>query len=130
MIIDFQIPFEGKPKGRPRFTKSGRVYTPEDTLLFERAVRIYCQKIFPAPLQGPIFVRLVFVLKKPKRPKNALPVVKPDLDNLAKAILDGLNQVAWVDDSQIVKLHLEKVYGEKPFISVQMLKVEPAETLA
>ncbi len=31
-----------------------------------------------------------------------------DVDNLAKAYLDGLNQIAWIDDKQVMKLTVEK----------------------
>jgi crossover junction endodeoxyribonuclease RusA len=33
---------------------------------------------------------------------------EPDADNLAKAFLDGLNGIAWVDDRQVRKLTIEK----------------------
>ena len=38
------------------------------------------------------------------------PVVKPDIDNVAKAILDALNGVAFADDRQIVQVTCEKWY--------------------
>ena len=34
---------------------------------------------------------------------------EPDVDNLAKAFLDGLNGVAWNDDRQVRKLTVAKV---------------------
>lgn len=34
-------------------------------------------------------------------------LVRADLDNLLKVVFDGLNGVAWDDDSQVVKLHAE-----------------------
>ena len=37
--------------------------------------------------------------------------VKPDCDNLVKAILDALNGVAWYDDAQIVDLQVKKEYS-------------------
>jgi Holliday junction resolvase RusA-like endonuclease len=37
---------------------------------------------------------------------------KPDLDNVAKAIIDGMNGIIFKDDSQITSLHVTKVYGE------------------
>jgi Holliday junction resolvase RusA-like endonuclease len=39
------------------------------------------------------------------------PTVKPDADNLAKSVCDALNGVAWVDDKQVIKLHVFKAYG-------------------
>lgn len=41
---------------------------------------------------------------------------RPDVDNLVKAVLDGLNGVAWEDDSQITTLNIRKCYCEAPYI--------------
>jgi len=49
-----------------------------------------------------------------------LPTKKPDLDNIAKTILDGLNAYAYHDDAQVVKLSMEKVYGEKPQVEITL----------
>lgn len=34
---------------------------------------------------------------------------EPDVDNLGKSFLDGLNGIAWVDDKQVKRLMVEKV---------------------
>jgi Holliday junction resolvase RusA-like endonuclease len=49
---------------------------------------------------------------------------KPDLDNLAKAVMDLLNDVAWVDDAQVCKIVLSKwlVAGGDPIQSVVKIK--------
>ena len=39
--------------------------------------------------------------------------VRPDLDNYLKLLLDVMNKGFYVDDSQVVKLQAEKVYGRK-----------------
>ena len=36
----------------------------------------------------------------------------PDLDNMIKFVLDALNKVWWVDDSQVIAIHASKRYGE------------------
>jgi Holliday junction resolvase RusA-like endonuclease len=46
------------------------------------------------------------------------PTKKPDLDNLAKSVLDALNGVIYQDDSQIVSLHMTKVYSQYPGIDL------------
>jgi Holliday junction resolvase RusA-like endonuclease len=38
--------------------------------------------------------------------------IKPDSDNLGKAILDSLNGIAYHDDSQVYSLQIEKWYIE------------------
>lgn len=62
-------------------------------------------------LSGPLKVNIAFSLPKPKRPRSEFPITRPDIDNLAKAILDALNGVAWEDDGLICNLSLEKRYG-------------------
>jgi len=52
-----------------------------------------------------------------------LPTKKPDLDNIAKTILDGLNAYAYHDDAQVVKLSMEKVYGENPLVEITLERV-------
>jgi Holliday junction resolvase RusA-like endonuclease len=37
---------------------------------------------------------------------------RPDADNVAKAVIDGMSQIIFVNDSQIVSLHIHKAYGE------------------
>ena len=36
---------------------------------------------------------------------------KPDCDNIAKAICDGLNRIAWADDRQICAVKISKAWG-------------------
>jgi Holliday junction resolvase RusA-like endonuclease len=46
------------------------------------------------------------------------PIKKPDIDNLAKSVLDGMNGIVWRDDSQIVSLHVTKVYASGTGVDV------------
>lgn len=48
------------------------------------------------------------------------PTTKPDIDNIAKAIADGGNGVAWVDDKQIARLLVTRRYGETPGVHVRV----------
>ena len=48
------------------------------------------------------------------------PTKKPDIDNIAKIILDALNKLAFKDDNQITKLEIEKKYGTEEKISVKV----------
>lgn len=47
------------------------------------------------------------------------PICKPDWDNIAK-VTDGLNKVVWKDDAQIVDGHVQKFYGERPFLHIEV----------
>lgn len=41
---------------------------------------------------------------------NAVCTLKPDVDNVAKIIMDGLNGVAFSDDKQVVSLRVTKTF--------------------
>lgn len=53
---------------------------------------------------------LLFLLPAPKKPVRRFPTTKPDLDKLARACLDALSGVYYVDDAQVVALDLQKAY--------------------
>jgi crossover junction endodeoxyribonuclease RusA len=103
---------EGKPtpKGRPRMTKTGHVYTPESTRRAEAAVR--------AAYSGPKFEGLVSVILSISKDGVGLEIheltpdnksdLRGDLDNYAKTVLDALNGVAWEDDKQVTQINMRK----------------------
>ncbi|KAG0936142.1 hypothetical protein G6F31_015794 [Rhizopus arrhizus] len=57
------------------------------------------------------------------------PTVKPDGDNVEKAIKDGCNGVAYRDDAQVVQASKRKIYGLVPGVAVVLtvLDMEPAQ---
>lgn len=68
-------------------------------------------------LLGPLRVEVDFYLPRPasvKLSKRALPIVPPDVDKLARGLLDGIGQseVIWGDDSQVVELIARKFYAD------------------
>jgi len=63
------------------------------------------------PLEGPVKVSIVFRMPEPKQNRRRLPHVRPDVDKLARAVLDGLTGAAFADDCQVVDLRARKVYG-------------------
>lgn len=113
-MIKILFPFKPEPKLRPRTTKSGITYTPEKTRAYEAQVRLIAANAYKGgPLTGPLMVKLLFSLPKPKTVKRDVPIVKPDLDNLCKSVIDGCNAICWIDDTQIVELFAKKVYSDK-----------------
>jgi len=120
MSVTFTIP--GKPfaKQRPRFSRrSGRSYTPAATVSFENTVRSYGLEHFETPLTGPIRLTVWATFQPAKswsKKKTAehlgrYHTQKPDADNVGKAICDGLNRIAFADDSQIADIQIRKVWG-------------------
>ena len=61
----------------------------------------------------PVSVELTFVMPKPKRPRWRVPAVKPDIDKLTRALLDGLTDGGLVaDDARVVRLLCVEEYAE------------------
>lgn len=77
-----------------------------------------------APLAGPVDVDVVFRMPRPKGHFNrhgallpsspSTPAGRPDIDKLARAVLDALTGIVFRDDSQVVRLGLAKVYADDP----------------
>ena len=53
-----------------------------------------------------------------------LPTKKPDCDNIAKIVLDALNQIAYKDDSQVIELSVRKQYASEAKVSVHIEDIE------
>jgi Holliday junction resolvase RusA-like endonuclease len=140
MPIRFVIPGEPKGKGRPRIfqnkrTGKSQAITPADTLSYENLVRwIYQNTEGAQKIDDEIEARIVCMYGIPKSmtKKNRQlvdegklhPTKKPDLDNVAKIILDSLNNIAYHDDSQVVKLTVEKHYSDNPRVEVTLYETE------
>lgn len=140
MRIFFTIDGAPVAKGRPRFARMGRgirTYTPPRTEAYEALVRTAARSAMGTmhPLGGPLHVSVEAVMPIPvswsKKKREAaadgggVPHVKrPDVDNIAKAVLDGLNGIAFEDDAQIINLKAFKRYGEVPRVHVMIEEVE------
>jgi Holliday junction resolvase RusA-like endonuclease len=133
------IELEGEivAKGRPRFTTRGgyaRTYTPKKTKDFESYVELMTKQQFKQPFEKPVRVDILIKKRPPKswskkKQKQAIlgnvtPTAKPDLDNYAKSILDGMNGIAWIDDSYIVELKQQKVYADKDGAEIHVSEID------
>lgn len=115
--LSFRIYGEPMAQGRPRaFTRPGmkgvRFYDPTPSKNWKMDVRHEVMRAGAQVLEGPIYMRLIFYLPRPKYLKDKVRahVKKPDLDNLVKAVKDALKGVCWKDDSQVFDLKAEKHY--------------------
>lgn len=129
-MIAIVIPGEPKGKGRPRLGRAS-TYTPEDTVKYENLVKVcYMDQAKNLKLDGELKATIIAYYSIPKSTskkkrlemveERIRPTKKPDLDNVAKIVLDSLNKVAFDDDSQIVKLEIEKFYSENPRVELQL----------
>lgn len=138
MVTCFLIP--GKPQGkdRPRFDpKTNRVYTTQSTRTYEQTVRwsyisattanermhdgkcrVEIEAVYSIPVSWT-------VAKKNQAHTGDITPGKPDCDNIAKAVLDALNGLAYKDDAQVAELVVKKRYGEKAHVAV---RIESKET--
>lgn len=128
----------GKPvaKARPRMTRQGFAYTPPKTVNYENLIKYTFQSEFPShePFLGLIEANITCIFDIPKsyskkKTKELLETHnnynhKPDLDNIAKIILDSLNGIAYKDDSQVTVLHINKEYGNQAKVIVELEEIE------
>lgn len=123
------------PKGRPRFVRRGnfvQAYTPKKTHDYEKRVaQIYKERI-NKKYEGPIRILIKVEIKPAKSlsKKKTQELIekqwheqKPDVDNLAKAILDALNGIAYLDDSQIQELDVVKCWSFRDCVTLQIEKL-------
>ena len=95
-----------KVKQRPRMTRRGRVFTPAATLEHEAKIAEMWRKKFGRrkPLEGPVLVSVDFDkhgMWVEVAPTDLPSLMRGDIDNYLKAVLDALNGIAYVDDKQI-----------------------------
>lgn len=133
--IRFTVPGEPVAKQRPRVyrTSSGKsvAVTPTKTVNYENLVKwVLVNSGNTKMLEGEIeaSIKAMFGIPKSMSKKDRQlvnegklrPTKKPDVDNVAKIILDSINGLAYKDDSQVTKLTIEKEYSENPRVEVTL----------
>lgn len=122
-------------QGRPR-SGNGSIYKSAEDRAWERTIqRAYLTAYHDAePIAGAVRVNIDAVLpvpaSKPRRVQDdmmtgKLPAIKkPDVDNVAKAVMDALNRCAWLDDKQVIDLRVVKRYGHPARVVVMIREDE------
>ena len=122
---------------RPRFNFATRtVYEqPEQKKLKEGAKWQLRSQYREKPLTCALSIDLTFYLPIPKsttKPRmrqmvNGLlhPIVKPDIDNLQKFVLDVLNGLVFDDDRKVVEIRARKLYSSKPGTLIRIYPITP-----
>ncbi len=139
--ICFEVPGEPVPQGsgRPIRAGNGRTYVIADSgrlRPWRDAVTWHARRASAGrpPLAGAVAVELAFTFIRPRwhygrrglRPSAPLGhAVRPDLDKLARAVLDALVGAGVIrDDAQVAELHATKGYGERPGLAVALRSLE------
>jgi Holliday junction resolvase RusA-like endonuclease len=118
MITEITVPGPPTPKLRHRDgidQKTGRrfKFTPRKTVAFEHLVGLHARRAYwGAPSKAPIALAVIQQYSIPaswsktetaKAERNLLAhTVKPDADNVTKAVKDALNEIVYCDDKQVV----------------------------
>ncbi len=123
MSIQFVIHGNPISKGRPRFNKKGWAYTDKKTKDAEVNIMVAATKRMKEslPYECPLMLSIKFYMPIPKSYSNKIRLKietngrthskRPDLDNLIKLVLDALNGICWIDDSQIIMINAIKMYA-------------------
>ena len=119
-----------KPKARGGEREGGlmRTITPEDTKRYEEVVRLLVGRAMAAAgaeaFKCPLDVVVEFCFQGDPQ---TWPTAQDDgdLDNLKKAIFDGMNKVAYVDDRLLVRNNSIKQCAERAGVSVTLRPATP-----
>ena len=136
MKYKFEINEKPIGKERPRVnTMTGRIYTPTKTSSFEEKVKWAFKRKYNIATElstKPFKAKITAIFEPPKslskKKKEELLfkvdyTKKPDVDNIAKIILDSLNGLAYKDDSQVSVLLVLKDYGTENKIIVELEEI-------
>ena len=131
--ITFTVPGRPVPKARPRVYR-GKAHTPASTLAFEKSVRVLAL----AELRGrgvidgavKVAIQAQYAVPKSYSKAKALQAIRGeirprggDIDNIAKSVLDGLQDAAFKDDASVAKLFAGKCFGhaDQTIVTVEAL---------
>lgn len=115
-MIAFFVPGRPAPQGSKRHVGRGiLIESSKEVGPWRERVALAAHSHAQQLSTGPVGIRLEFVMPRPKSaPKRSTPAAtkRPDVDKLARAILDALTDTCFADDSQVVSLHATKRLAE------------------
>jgi Holliday junction resolvase RusA-like endonuclease len=132
-MVTFKVDADPVGKQRARYAKRGnfvQTYTPDKTRNYESLIKEAAIEAMGSsePLETPVTLYLYIRAPIPKSlPKKRIeaclnglekPIKKPDASNVLKSVEDAMNGVVYKDDSQIVNIHVSKVYSSVSGIDV------------
>ena len=131
MAITFTVPGDPVPQPRARVSTRGgfaRAYVPSKHPVhdYRTQLAVAARLAGLTPTGEPLSVVIDAVFERPKSHRNksgvkgTAPVLpRPDVDNVAKAVLDSLQDVMG-DDTMVARLVVEKSYGEEARTTVRV----------
>ena len=136
--FEFTVETIPKAKARPRFVRRGKfvqTYTPKTTLDYEKKIAeeylLQGGTVFDYPYLEMTIIAYFPIPKSTKKSDRLLlesecvPYNKlKDTDNLAKAVMDSLNKIAYMDDRQICSLKVKKFYGKVGRVVIKIKEID------
>ena len=132
-MYEFEVVGSIVGKQRPRInTYTYNIYTPNKTKDYEQYIQQNFKIKYPnhKMLEGRISIEIIAFLQIPQNTskKKSIemlegtisPTKKPDIDNIAKSVLDALNKFVFKDDNQVTRIMVEKKYSEIEKIYVKI----------
>jgi Holliday junction resolvase RusA-like endonuclease len=132
-MVTFKVDADPVGKQRARYAKRGnfvQTYTPDKTRNYESLIKEAAIEAMGSsePLETPVtlylYIRAPIPKSLPKKRMEAClnglekPIKKPDASNVLKSVEDAMNGVVYKDDSQIVNIHVSKVYSSVSGVDV------------
>ena len=109
------------PQGSLKFINGHAIHVrAQDLALWRADIANAARKANVNKAEGAVEVALTFIMLKPKTVKRKEPFVRPDLDKLIRAVLDGLTDVAYLDDQQVTHIQATKVYGDNQGVWIRI----------
>jgi Holliday junction resolvase RusA-like endonuclease len=130
-VIAFTVP--GEPVAFARSGGKGTIrFTPKKQRDHMALIKLAAAKAMDGapPLEGPVemTVRATYCIplswSKKKREAAHWRASRPDADNVAKIIADAINEIVYVDDSQVASLTVQKVYGALAGVVVTVARLD------
>lgn len=140
--VAFAVSGVPRPQGRKSaITRHGRTVVVESgrALLrpWQAAISGAARDAIGEPFTGPVLVELVFTMPRPQAHYRTGAFAgelredaprfhshRPDLDKLARAVLDALTGPAFADDGQVAELVARKMYGAEAGVVVAIVAHE------
>ena len=115
---------------RPRFTRNGIAYKDPKDVEYEKQIQEAFITSGEVKRDGYVSINIDAFYQIPKGTSKRVkalmiegkirPVVKPDVDNISKIVLDALNGYAYKDDNQVVDCYVSKWYSEDARLQIKI----------
>lgn len=137
--VRFVVPGPPIPQPRVRRGDYGRGKRGERVSSYREAIAMgfvqVCRTRPFAPREFPVKMGVRLIHRPPNKSKDLdlapvhtaigegllVPMIlTPDVDNVTKAIADGLEGLAWIDDSQLFDVHPIQFWGAEPSTTIEL----------